>query len=382
MKKSSLAQFVLLLTISTRCFAVDDVAANGPEVIIQAEDCAIVALSGGYTVAAAPPQWQAQGDVVSISTAAGGLDYGHGDIKFSLAGPIPDGDYTLSVKWHTAVMSGEAWAFMIDADTGTVSEGSYASGNWHTFYPGKGDSHDDQWYTDELAGPAGLTMFDSYPLNPVRPYLTLSGIGNNDLHIRISDMALGEDNYFSIDYFVLQPVTVTNKSIHIEAEDCTITAGGANSYWKVDGQWVYVATSPSGNSQSATGNVAFPLPRAIPDGQYHVRTGYRLGTWGQQASAFKIAPAAGSSGTITENGISNQNGWHTFYPDGYALYQIDEMAGPAGLSFPVSAGTPIAQSVTVSNIGADEFVIFIWDQSGGNYNFFGIDFFELIPIEP
>ncbi len=108
--------------------------------------------------------------------------------------------------------------------------------------------------------------------------------------------------------------------------------------------------------------------------------GYRLGTWQQQVSAFKIAPAATSSGTIIENAIANQNDWHSFYADGYALYQIDELAGSAGLSFPVSGATPIAQSVTVSNIAAGEFVIYIWDQSGGSYNFFGIDFFELLPI--
>ena len=382
MIKKALVIFAVIMTLSTSCFAVDDVVANGPEVIIQAEDCVITALSGGYIVAAAPPQWLAQGDVVSISTGTGGeLDYGYGDIKFALTGPIPDGDYTLSVKWHTAVMSGEAWAFMIDAQTGTVAESSYASGNWHYFYPGKGDTHDDQWFTDELAGTGGLN-FETYSITPVRPYLSLSGIGNNDLHIRIADMALGENNYFAIDYFILQPVTVTNKLIHIEAEDCNIATGAVNSYWRIDGQWVYVATSSSGNTQSATGNVAFHLPMAIPDDQYIVRMGYRLGTWLQQVSAFKIAPAAGSSGTIIENSIPSQNDWHNFYPDGYALYQIDELAGPAGLSFPVSGATPIAPSVTVSNIAEDEFVIYIWDQSSGNYNFFGIDFFELIPVAP
>ena len=169
----------VLTALATSSYAVDDVAPNGPEVIIQAEDCAITALSGGYIVAVAPPQWQAQGDVVSISTGTGGLDYGHGDIKFALAGPIPDGDYTLSVKWHTAVMSGEAWAFMIDAQTGSVTEGSYASGNWHYFYPGVGDMHNDQWFTDDLAGTGGLA-FETYSITPVRPYLTLSGIGNDD----------------------------------------------------------------------------------------------------------------------------------------------------------------------------------------------------------
>jgi len=56
------------------------------------------------------------------------------------------------------------------------------------------------------------------------------------------------------------------------------------------------------------------------------------------------------------------------------------LAGSAGLSFPVDGSTPIAQSVTVTSIAANEFVIYIWDQSAGSYSFFGIDFFELIPV--
>ncbi|MFH1616677.1 MAG: hypothetical protein ABIG61_16535 [Planctomycetota bacterium] len=371
---------LILAGWATCVFAADDVTPNGPEIIIQAEDCTITALGGGYITGAAPPEWAAATPVVSLASGIAGLENGYGDIKFTFPGSIPDGDYTLSVKWHTAEMAGQAWGFMIDSESAGVAEGSFPGGQWHYFYPGKPDIHDDQWFEDELTGPNGLS-FATYSGTPVRPYMTVKGIGNNDFYVRVSDMAIGQNNYMAIDYFVLQSVTVANKSIHVEAEDCTIAAVSPNTYWRIDGPLIFMATNASGNTQSAVGNIAFYLPPVIPDGTYTLKLGYRIGgTWEGAGSSFKIAPAGGSSGTIHEDGIITQNGWHTFYPVGYALYEVDDLAGLAGLSFPVDPGTPIADSVTVSNIASGEFVIYIWDQSANSYDFFGIDFFELIPV--
>jgi len=385
MRKQILNVLIGVLTLAawtTNAFAVDDPTPSGPPIIIQAEDCVITAISGGYTVGSAPAEWDANTPVVWVATSAvGGLQYGYGEINFAFPPAPINGDYLLSVKWHTGKMNGKAWGYMIDADAGTVTEGTFESGKWHYFYPGKPNTHDDKWFEDYLAGPNGLS-FATYANTPVHPYLTLSGIGTDDLCVTISDMAFSKDNYFAIDYFVLQPVTVINKSIHVEAEDCIITAGASGSYWSVSEQWVYMATDASGNPIYGTGIIIFSLPPGVPDDEYVLKMGYTIGSWAGASSAFKIAPASGSGGTIQENGIATQNGWHYFYLGGSSGdYYIDDLAGPDGLSCSVNPSTPIATSVTVSGIGPGEFAISIWDQSAGTYDHFGIDFFELIPVE-
>lgn len=397
MKKLKINKFVLFFCITVlvaELRGVDDSVPNGVPIIIQAEDCTITAISGNFTTGTAPVGWGAATPVVWVSTdGTGDTAYHYGDIKFAFPNSIPDGEYLLSVKWHTGKMNAKPWRYLIDADSGSVTEGSFNSGQWHYFYPGNPNTHDDQWFTDFIAGPNGIS-FPLYVNSPVRPYLVLSGIGANDFHVRLSDMAFSRDNYIAVDYFILQPVVVQNKTIHAEAEDCIIASGGSggwlgggeldtNVYWDTTDTWVRMSTNPSGNTINAKGIVIYHLPSAVPDGEYILKMGYKIGGWGGAASAaFKIAPALASSGSIQEDGIVVQNNWHTFYPNGIAGdYQLDDLAGPAGLSYNIDPATPIATSVTVSNVGAGEFTINVWDQSWGNYDFFSVDFFELIPVE-
>jgi len=356
---------------------------------IQAEDCNITAISGSYISGSAPNDWPGDTNVVRLATSsAGGLEYGCGEIKFAIPVAIPDCDYLLSVRWHTGTMDGgKTWAYSIGADSGSVMDGAFPGGQWHYFYPGDDvndpNKHNDQWFTDYLAGPNGMT-FTTWTNTPVRPYLTLSNIGSDDLYIKILDTGFSKDNSFGIDYFVLHSVYGLDKTIHVEAEDCNIAdsdGSDPNSYWLASDPWVYMATDANGNVIYGQDEITFYLPDAIPDGNYLLEMGYAIGAWAGVSSSFKIAPSSGSSGTIAENGIATQNGWHNFDPNGSNLYQIDELAGPNGLSFPVDPCTPIATSLTVSGIGAKEFAIHIWDQSAGTYDHFAIDYFELIPLD-
>ncbi|MFH1615686.1 MAG: hypothetical protein ABIG61_11470 [Planctomycetota bacterium] len=282
--------------------------------------------------------------------------------------------------------------FQPEAVSSTADEGGYGSGQIHDFYPG-GDvnnptADDDMWSTDYLAGPNGM-RFLTWTNSPVRPYLSLSNIGADDLRIQITDNALAKDSYLAIDYFTLEPVYGIEKTGQVEAEDCNLYEGGgaypdANVHWYVNGPWVNMATDANNNNINASGEVLFNIPEAIPDGNYILTMGYAIGSWDANegsSAAYKIALASGASGTVIENDVNTQNDWHTFYPTGYCPYQIDELAGPNGFGFSVDANTPVGSSLTLEGISADELVIHVWDKSVGTYDHLRIDYFKFEPIE-
>ncbi len=155
-------------------------------------------------------------DVVVTTDAAGNPAHAMGEVEFRFPGPIPDGTYTLAVRWMTGTMTGTPWAYRLGADAGTVVENGITSGRWHYFYPGhttdngQGNDaghtgeHDGQWFTHDLAGPnpVGLNV---YPDTPVRTSISLKGVGPGDFYIRLRDLSPARNNFLQIAYFELTP---------------------------------------------------------------------------------------------------------------------------------------------------------------------------------
>jgi len=360
---------IIALFSSPGSGAIDVPVPTGPPVIVQAEDCSITAVSGHYSTGQIDST-----DVVYVATnASGDKKNGFGDIKFNFPNSVPDGEYTLRVRWHTGTMNASAWAFMIGADSGTVVEGSYyKSGKWHFYYPGHPNSHNDQWFIDDLAGPNGL-RFKVWPNTKVLNYINVAGAGSGDFYVRFLDTATATNNYLALDYFELTPVTIQNKSYHFEAEDCSIIS----TKTFVQDYGVLIAYDQVQGHIYATGEGTFAFPGEMEDGDYIVKMAYYIWSWDSGAySSFAIVSLGGAS--VVEHGVSSSGAWRTFWPNvsGHT-YAVDELAGPDGMQWPHQTQ---ADYVTISGVDPNEMAVKFWDQCSNTYNSFTLDYFEIIPV--
>lgn len=348
---------------------------SGSTSIIQAENCTIVPVSGNYSTGTIDGN-----NVVYVATdASGDKTRSYGDIKFKFPSAIPDGEYTLRVRWKSGTMNSSAWAFMLGSEHGDVTEGGYFKNQWHYFYPGHLLLEDNGWFTDDLAGPNGL-RFKTWPNSKVLNYITVSGVGAGDFYVRLWDTAVSANNYFAVDSFELTPVTIQNRTYHFDANNCTITSSVALR--QPDGVLVaydYSNPVPGNGHQNATGEATFAFPAAIANGDYVVKMAYELLSWtsGTQSS-FAIVGLNGA--TVTEHGVSNNGAWRAYWPTvtniGHLVYEMDELAGPNGMQWPHQQQ---ADYITVSDAGANGLAVKIWDQSGSSYNCLVLRYFELLP---
>ncbi|MFH1614771.1 MAG: Ig-like domain-containing protein [Planctomycetota bacterium] len=169
--------------------------------IVRAEDWLIDTSDGYYDIVDSP-----LGLLVIVSTdSAGNSEYSVGDLKFNFPGTIPNGNYRLTIHWRSATVNGTPWAFKLGSDSGTLTEYGVTTGKWHYFYPGHSGPQSNQWFTHDLAGSNPIN-FSMWPNSPVAAYITVSGISQGDLYIRIWDMSPSQNNYFMIDYFELTPL--------------------------------------------------------------------------------------------------------------------------------------------------------------------------------
>lgn len=381
---------------------------SGPDIIVEAEDC----LLQGFELEPATGQPDAADilvtDIEGITgvqiTGGGGvtnLAQGRGRMTVPVA--IPDGTYIITLKYFTGLVNDiSQYAVMWGASTGSVTQ----SNSWSTFYPrdtlGAASS---TWYDAELT-PSGFPFLVS-PGSPLPEYHILNDIAVNDFYIEIWDQTQSRNyDYAFIDKIIFTPVLVPGNPIHIEAEDCTLTGLGPGAwpdgqggyiidqpisyFWLYEpGGKVYLASDPSGhNVQFGSGVTEFRFPDdvSIPDGDYILTMTYELGTWvpGGGQAAFQIGLDPNSIGSVYENGITGQNAWHIFYPNmqGGGTY-TDQLAGSEGIQWAVWDQSPLAQSLTVSNVSNGEMFVRINDDNlGGNYAYLGIDYFELIPYIP
>jgi hypothetical protein len=171
-------------------------------------------------------------------------------------------------------------------------------------------------------------------------------------------------------------------TIHIDAENCTLSGDYCPLNITNDG-WVYFASTQDGSDgwfQSYQGTAYFTLPQAIPDGTYTLSVKWKTGNvFSGNTYAYLISGANGAS--VTENGITNQGAWHTFYPTLQATTAVDYLAGP-GTDFALATmwpGSPKANSITISGAAANTITIRMWDMCPLNYDYMAIDYFELTP---
>ena len=186
----------------------------------------------------------------------------------------------------------------------------------------------------------------------------------------------------------------TGAAIRIEAEDCVISSATTdpNSYWSTynpgDGTRVIVTADANGDNFMSTGAVRFSFPDAIPDGTYWLRMKWGLNSWSHYWVSYKIEHLG--SGYLGENGaLTKPEGHHLiwtkygeFEPDITGEWQgTDDLAGPNGFDFYVNPDSTVGTSITVTDAGAGDLSVVIWDYSNGGYDRVEIDWFELVPIE-
>lgn len=170
-------------------------------------------------------------------------------------------------------------------------------------------------------------------------------------------------------------IAVPGDVIHVEAEDCILTGdgdafGGAEVYWGV----------VNGDLQVSAGTVKLALPIAIPDGTYTLTAKLLTGNANQPTRAYSIGAL---SGTLVENGLVDQGGWHTYYVNANQN-AVDYLAGP-GQDLNIGslwAGSPRAETITVSGVGAGGLEVALWDMSALNYDWNAVDWFELTEVVP
>ena len=166
----------------------------------------------------------------------------------------------------------------------------------------------------------------------------------------------------------------------LRAEDCRISALEGNFAY-VDapgGREVLVSTDPAGDPTYAVGETQFYFPGAVSNGTYTLSVHWRSGTVAGTPWAFMLGS---DSGSVIEDGVSVSGGWHYFYPgqSGSHSDQVftHDLAGPDPVDFSMWVNSPVAASITVSGVGADDFYVRVWDMSPARDNYFAIEYFEL-----
>ena len=196
--------------------AADD---RNPSLDVRAEHCRIKALVGRYNKIES-----ARGSLIQLATdARGNPAHAVGDFKLHLPIAIPDGTYRVSIRWRSGTMGGTPWAYLLGTESGQVIEHGVSSGRWHYFYPGHSESHNDRWFTQDLAGPNPL-KFSMWPNSLAASAISVSGVEPGGFYVRIRDMSPGRDNAFAIESIALtriataEPKTQTGSAVSAVAE--------------------------------------------------------------------------------------------------------------------------------------------------------------------
>jgi hypothetical protein len=354
---------------------------------IEAENCILAdatGADGGYYLIWTPG-WQSGASVVSFAAdSSGNVQSAKGQIKISLPMAIPDGTYYLGVHWkaNNTFVGSSQYAYLLNTSQGSLVENGISNqGGWHTYYPNKSATVAD----DYLAGPdPNFNIGPIWTGSPKASSITVSNIGAGDFNIYLWDMSAANYDYMDVDYFTLTPVTIPGQPLHWEAENCTLGGDYCPLNITNDG-WVYFASTKDGSDgwfQSYQGIATFTIPDPIPDGQYQVRVHWKQGNYfAGNTYAYMIAPEPNTGGTVVENDIANQGGWHTFYPNCQAQDKVDYLTGtdPNLLIGPIWSGSPKATSITTANVGPNGLRLSMWDECPLNYDYMALDWIELVP---
>lgn len=167
----------------------------------------------------------------------------------------------------------------------------------------------------------------------------------------------------------------------VRAEDCQVTAfSGQVAYVGDPGdREVLVSTDEAGDPTYAVGDIQFNFPGTVSNGTYRLTVHWRSGTVAGTPWAFMLGS---DSGSVTENGGAG-GAWHYFFP-GQSGSESDQwfthdLAGPSPVDFAMWVNSPVAASITVNGVGANDFYVRVWDMSPSADNYFAIEYFELVP---
>jgi len=187
-------------------------------------------------------------------------------------------------------------------------------------------------------------------------------------------------------------IAVPGDVIHVEAEDCIL--GGLA--FSGGGTEVIVAYDPcNGGHMNTSGSGSMTFPVAIPDGDYILEVMWQAVSWDDGAmGAYSVGSTAGTVTLKDALGDPTGVGWHSYYPAGYSgntsPFYLDQYVGPDSAAenklnvsgTAVWAGSPVAAYMTISGVGAGEFVFTSWDMTNLTYDCFVFDYFELTEIIP
>ncbi|MFH1616685.1 MAG: hypothetical protein ABIG61_16575 [Planctomycetota bacterium] len=369
----------------------------GETYVIQAEDC----IGSGMCDVNTFKEFEyygTSGHAVIARDANGHFTQtGVGAMAFPFA--IPDGEYLLRMNWAVDSWSGYYGKVAIqNLGSGSIIEnGGVADSNgWHLFYTrDANETYVDPniffgWMNDDIAGPNGM-FFDDMG-NTIAGSLSVSGVGPGELAVAMDEPSPNGYDVFRIDSFELIPIVPQpgSAAILVQAEDCNLSGLAAiGSLGGID--YVNIASDINEPDPTAyaTGQGYMTIPVAIPDGNYILEMRYQANNWAEtQSSAYQIFTTG--SGSVVENGISTQNGWHSWIIDGTGggstAWYVDQIAGPgssdgtmseSGFSFVTTE--PAAEYLTIKGVGAYELVVGIDDYSTAMYNRLQIDYFRLLP---
>lgn len=209
---------------------------------------------------------------------------------------------------------------------------------------------------------------------------TISSDLNKDCRVDINDYVLFSKNWLECD----DPAG-TNcfgpPPIRVEAESMTITPVSAaglvqNPGWSSGDVVTWASDIHGGGVQFATGYLKLNVPVALPDGEYLLKARWNVNNYQNGAQYHFLLWR--ENGSLVENGGSGAGAWHTFYPNANGVTE-DYLAGPS-FTYPVWENSPVGSSITVSGIGAGDFILYLMDDSAGSFSCMDLDWIEFEPI--
>lgn len=167
----------------------------------EAEDCTLVNNTAEWFVY--NPGWSS-GNVAAYAAQGGNVQFGTGYTTLRIPDALPDGEYTLKIRWNFVNAESGAGGFysqynyLIYNYSGTLVENGATAGAWHTFYPGYYPNTGSGVREEYLSGPAMATLIA--PSNPQSTSLNISGVAAGDIALFFMDDNAGSYVYSEIDW--------------------------------------------------------------------------------------------------------------------------------------------------------------------------------------